>query len=238
MPRIIEISGRIRPGMWDYNVLDLGDVTLPPVAVNPRASVSTDGFDAHEITVTTLTATYTETAAHMIDGARTIDQVALSELVRPARLMRIPVSAPRTLIRLDDLQQNDPGLEPGEALVIDTGWGSRWDEPGYVTDAPAFAASTLEWFQAQPFSILVLDTPVMECLWCAEEGLAGEQGDLLTPLYRGGMLLVAPVVNLDQIESQTGTLISMPLPVEGVSSAPCRAVFVEGVDWGRELRDG
>jgi kynurenine formamidase len=123
-------------------------------------------------------------------------------------------------------------------LIIDTGWGSRWDEPGYVTDAPAFAASTLEWFQAQPFSILVLDTPVMECLWCATEGLAAEQGDLLAPLYRDGMLLIAPVVNLDQIESQIGTLISMSLPVEGVSSAPCRAAFVEGVDWTSELSNG
>lgn len=235
MSRIIEISGRIRPGMWDYNVLDLGEVTFPEVAVNPRALVPTEGFDAHEIKLTTLTATYTETAAHMIDGARTIDQVPLSELICRARLMRIPVSGPRSLIRLDDLERNDPGLADGEALIIDTGWGSRWNEPGYVTDAPAFAASTLDWFRAQPFSILVLDTPVMECFWCAEEGLAGEQGDLLAPLYRDGMLLVAPVVNLDQIQSQTGTLISMPLPVEGVSSAPSRTAFVEDVDWKAEL---
>jgi kynurenine formamidase len=224
--------------MWDYNALDLGDVTLPSVAVSRRASIPKDGFDAHEITVSTLTATYTETAAHMIEGARTIDQLSPSELICPARVMRIPVSEPRTLIRLGDLQQNGPGLAKGEALIIDTGWGHRWDQPGYVRDAPAFAGSTLPWFHEQPFSILVLDTPVMECLWCAEEGFSGEYGDLLAPLYERGMLLIAPVINLDQIRSTTGTLISMPMAVEGVSSAPCRALFIEDVDWAREINHG
>lgn len=231
MTRVIEISGRIRTGMWDYNVLDLGDVTLPQVSVEPRASILAGGFDAHAITISTLTATYTETAAHIIMGARTLGEVPLNELIRPARLMRVPIAGPRSLIRLEDLERNDPGIQKGEALIIDTGWGRRWGEPGYVTDAPAFAAATLDWFRAQPFSVLVLDTPVMECVWCSEEGLGDEQIELLRPLYEEGMLLIAPVVNLDRIAAPHGTLVSLPLAVEGVCSAPSRVLYVEGSDW-------
>ena len=36
--RVIEISGPIRPGMWDYNALDLGGATLPRVRP-PAASI-------------------------------------------------------------------------------------------------------------------------------------------------------------------------------------------------------
>jgi kynurenine formamidase len=235
--RVIEISGPIRRDMWDYNVLDLNGVTLPAVSVRRLASIPEQGFDAHEITVSTLTATYTETAAHLIEGARTLDQVSVSELIRPARVMRIPGIGPRTLIGRDDLEAHDPVLSDGEALIIDTGWGSRWDSPGYVRDAPAFAASTLGWFTRQPFSILILDTPVMECLWCGEENRAEEQGELLAPLYELGMLLVAPVVNLDRIQQPTGTVISLPLAVEGVCSAPSRVLYVEGADWAEQIAD-
>ena len=218
-------------------LLDLGGATLPAVSVTRRASIPEHGFDAHEITVSTLTATYTETAAHLIEGARTLDQVGVTELIRPARIMRLPGIGPRTLIQTEDLEANDPGLADGDALIIDTGWGSRWDAPGYVRDAPAFAASTLAGSLAQPFSILILDTPVMECLWCQEEGRAEEQGELLAPLYALGMLLVAPVRNLDQIELETGTVISLPLAVEGVCSAPSRVLYVEGADWAQQVTD-
>ena len=235
LARLIEISGPITHAMWDYNSLDLGGATLPAVSVTRRASMPEYGFDAHEITVSTLTATYTETAAHMIEGARTLDQVPITELFRPARLMRLPAAGPRTLITRDQLEANDPGLNNRDALVIDTGWGAHWDQPGYVTDAPAFAASTLDWFLAQPFSILVLDTPVMECLWCGEANMADQQGDLLKPLYEHGMLLVAPVVNLDQITHPTGTLISLPMAVKGVCSAPSRVLYVEGATWADEI---
>ena len=235
MARLIEISGPITHGMWDYNSLDLGGATLPAVSVTRRASIPEYGFDAHQITVSTLTATYTETAAHMIEGAPTLDQVPITELIRPARLMRLPAAGPRTLITREHLEANDPGLNDGDALVIDTGWGRRWDTPGYVTDGPAFAASTLDWFLAQPFSILALDTPVMECLWCSEGDMADQHGDLLKPLYEHGMLLVAPVINLDQITRPTGTLISLPMAVDGVCSAPSRVLYVEGADWTDQI---
>jgi kynurenine formamidase len=234
MARIIDISGQIESNLWDYNVLDLG-VRFPTAEVSRVASIPKNGFDAHAITVSTLSGTYTETAAHLVEGAPTLDQIPLEQLIRPARLMRLPYCGPRSLIRAEDLAKHDPGLVAGEALLIDTGWGRSWNQPGYVSQGPAFSADTLQWFIGQPFSVLVLDTPVMECLWCKEEGLGSEQGDLLLPLYERGMILIAPAVNLHDIASPTGTLISLPMSVRGVCSAPCRAIFVEGASWADEV---
>ena len=231
MPRVIDISGPIEQGMWDYNVIDLGGAVLPPVAVDPVASIPGNGFDAHRLQFTTLTGTYVETAAHVITGTETLDRVSLDRLIRPAKIMRLSLAEPHTLIRADDLHRHDPGIRPGDALLIDTGWGRRWNQPGYVTKAPAFAASTLEWFLEQPFSILGLDTPVMECHWGDKMGVAHEAGKLLEPLYRRGMILIAPLVNLHQAADPTGTLIAFPLNVAGVCGAPCRAAFIEGARW-------
>jgi arylformamidase len=228
MPRMIEISGQIGNGMWDYNVLDLGGAVLPPVRVERVASIGQHGFDAHALQFSTLTGTYLETAAHMIEGRPTIDQILLQDFIKPAKIMRLPNVGPRTLIRLDDLRRHAPRLEPGDALLIDTGWGKCWNQPDYISHAPAFAEATLEWFIEQPFSILGLDTPVMECHWGAETGVADEAGPLLVPLYQRDMLLLAPLVNLDQISQLEGTLIAFPLNIVGVCSTPCRAIFVEG----------
>jgi kynurenine formamidase len=229
MPRLVEISGQIANRMWDYNVLDLNGAVLPSVRVEQVASIGQHGFDAHAIQFSTLTATYLETAAHMIEGRPTIDQIPLQEFIKPAKLMRLPNGGPRTLIRLDDLRRHAPHVEPGDALLIDTGWGAHWNQPDYISHAPAFARATLDWFLEQPFSILGLDTPVMECRWGQETGVASEAGPLLVPLYQREMLLLAPLVNLDQITQPEGTLIAFPLNIVGVCSTPCRAVFMEGV---------
>src|SRR5262245_2228519 len=103
MAAIVEISGTIVPGLWDYNVLDLGEVTLPPVEVERVASVTRDGFDAHAMRLHSLSGTYTETGAHLIDGAPTVDTLELTQLVRPAKLLRLPDVGPRGLIQPEEL---------------------------------------------------------------------------------------------------------------------------------------
>lgn len=233
MARLIDLSGKITSGMWDYNQLDLGRAVLPPVEIKPVATIAAHGFDAHTLQLSTLTGSYLETSAHLIAGGPTIDQISVEAFIRPARILRLPSAEPYTLIRVDDLRRCDPGIREGEALLIDTGWGRRWNQPEYVTQAPAFACSTLAWFLEQPFSILGLDTPVMECRWAdrVDADIQDEVGSLLAPLYKRGMLLLAPLVNLDQADTLEGTLIAFPLNIAGVCSTPCRAVFVESVRW-------
>jgi arylformamidase len=235
MAAIVEISGTLEPGLWDYNVLDLGGASLPAVEVTRVASVERNGFDAHAMRFHSLSGTYTETAAHLIDGAPTVDALELTQLIRPAKVLRLPDVGPRGVIGPEELAAAAPALEPGDALLIDTGWGRRWNQPGYVTDAPAFSTCTLPWLLEQPFSILAVDTPVMECQWCEAEGRADDAGELLRPLYERGMILLAPVVNLDRISASEGTLITMPLRVAGVCAVPCRAAFIADVDWSRDL---
>ena len=51
---------------------------------------------------------------------------------------------------------------------------------------------------------------------------------MLVPLFQRGILLLAPLVNLDRIQTPRGQLIALPLNIQAVSGAPCRAIFVEG----------
>ena len=46
-------------------------------------------------------------------------------------------------------------------------------------------------------------------------------------LFRAGALLLAPLVNLEQVRGNHGTLYCLPLFVAGTSGAPARVVFEE-----------
>jgi kynurenine formamidase len=50
---------------------------------------------------------------------------------------------------------------------------------------------------------------------------------MLLPVFKKGMLLLAPLVNLERVQAARGELMAFPLRVEGVSGAPCRAFFRE-----------
>lgn len=232
--RMVEISGEITSGMWDYNALALPGMTLPTAQVSRVSSIPYQGALIHSLVMSTLTGTYVETAGHMVEGAPLLDNIGIERFIRPAKVLRLPPADPCRLYQRSDFEAADPGIEEGDALLVDTGWGRRWNTPDYVTKAPAFAMSTLDWLVAQPFSILGIDTPVMECLWAdkVDPPIESEIGKaILVDLYRAKqqMLLLAPLVNLDRIQTASGTLIALPIKVEGTCSTPSRAVFIEGL---------
>jgi len=129
-----------------------------------------------------------------------------------------------------DLEACDPGIEAGDALIMATGWKCG-DPVDYVKKGPALAYDCLEWLAQQPFSIWAADLTVANCLWAEEQGLEGEAGkDLLRDLYRRRpeMLLLAPLINLDQVTVEEGTLITLGLHVPGVRAVPAQVLFLEG----------
>lgn len=217
MPRTIDLTGMIENEMWDYSCIDMAGAVFPPISIDRIASIEENGYDAHAYRLTSLTGTYLETAAHLIPGRPTVDQIPVDHFIRPARLLRLPVVEPSARINRKDLQPYSPDIKPGDALLIDTGWGELWNRPEYVTHSPHFDLSALQWLLDLPFSILGLDLP------CADEN-----AEILHPLFQKGMLMVAPLVHLRQIQIPHGMFIALPLRIRGVCSTPCRAVFIEG----------
>jgi kynurenine formamidase len=75
-------------------------------------------------------------------------------------------------------------------------------------------------------SIFGIDVPCIEASWSEDD--EEEKGGLLGEIFKQGVLLVAPLVNLDRVEADRGTLFCMPLAVKGTSGAPARVLFMEG----------
>jgi kynurenine formamidase len=226
MSRIIDLSGPLYNGMWSYNALSTLGTRLTDFHVEQIAALPNQGFEAFDYALSSITGTYLENAGHMLAGIPPLHSVDLSNFIRPAVVCHVPAKGPDEVIHGSELAAHCPALQPGDALLIECGWGVRWESPDYVVHGPGFHHDCLPWFLDQPFSMLGVDVPCIETARSRPDGTEAA-GNMLTPLFERGLLLLAPLVNLETIKSERGELIALPLNIRGVSGAPCRAIFRE-----------
>lgn len=226
MSKVIDLSGPLYDGMWSYNVLATLGATLPDFRVEKLAAIPKQGFEAFAYALSSLSGTYIENAGHMLEGTPPLNGSEVSDFVRPAVVCHVPRKGPDEVIHGDELAALCPPIQPGDALLIDCGWGSRWETPEYVVHGPGYHHDCLPWLLVQPFSILGVDVPCIETARSRPDG-SEAAGNMLSPVFEKGILLLAPLVNLERIQSTRGELIALPLNIRGVSGAPCRAIFRE-----------
>ena len=115
--------------MWSYSsLLDLKD-GLPEFECKRLAAVETDGFEAFGYRLSSITGTYIETGAHMLAGAPMLSDLDAPR-VHPAR-GRVPCATQRAGQGDSTARERRPTARrcsPGDALLIECGWGSRWGE--------------------------------------------------------------------------------------------------------------
>ena len=223
MKRYHDLSGKLENGLWSYQALPGLEQIIPDVQIETIATVEKDDFFASKITLSTISGTYVEAGSHILKEGKTLDQYRISDFIKPATIIRLPRQAEKTMVDASLLDSNAPKIPKGEALIVDTGWGNRWNKPGYVLQCPNFSQGAIEWILAHDPPICAFDVPCLESSW--SEDVIEEKGGLLGMMFKSGALLVAPLVNLEQIKSDQGVLYCLPLFLAGTSGAPARIVF-------------
>ncbi len=225
MGSVIDLSGKIENGLWGYHELPGLEAIVPPLRLETIATVKEHGFFASRFILSSISASYVESGSHIIDGAKNLDEYPVEYFIKPAKIIRLPEQPAKALIDETLLERNAPEIGKGDALIIDTGWGKMWNRPGYVLQCPNFLRGALEWVLKKDISIFAVDVPCIEASWSEDE--EEEKGGLLAKIFEKDVLLAAPLVNLDKIRGESGTLVCMPLSVKGTSGAPARIVFIE-----------
>jgi kynurenine formamidase len=225
MQRITDVSGTLENGLWGYHELPGLEGILPRVQIETVATVEKNAFFSSKITATTISGLYLESQAHILKEGKTLDMYPVERFIRPAKIVKLPQQYPKAQIDGELMAKHAPPIEKGDALLVATGWGSRWNEPGYVLRCPNMKRSALEWVLDHQISLFGVDIPCIEASWSEDD--AAEKGSLLRKLFERDILLLGPLVNLESIRSSSGTLVCLPLKLKGTSGAPCRAIFIE-----------
>ena len=225
MRTVTDLSGTLQNGLWGYHELPGLQDVIPSFVMKDTATIEKNAFFSSKIEMSTVTGLYLESQAHIIERGKTLDLYGPERFMLPASVVKLPVQQPRAQIDGAALAASAPKIDAGDALLISTGWGARWNQPGYVLQCPNLKRSALEWVLSQDISLLGVDIPCIESSWSEDDDAA--KGSLLRELFARDLLLLAPLVNLEEIRGHRGRLCCLPLKLKGASGAPCRAVFVE-----------
>lgn len=213
--RVLDITGVIEAGMWHY------PAPVAPPVIEPIATLDGPaGWEAHRLTLDTLTGTYLEAAAHLLPGGETILEVAPERLIRPAAILQLPDCPAGYAITAQDLIATGVQPQPGDAVLIATGWDRMWNQPRYVEDSPHLTPEAMDWLVATRPAIIGGDMP------CFDDPAQPRGVNFV--LFRAGCLILAPLVRLRQAPAGRPWLIALPLPVKGVCGTPCRALLIDG----------
>lgn len=228
MSLVHDLSGLIEEGMWSYDVLPGLETIFPKINIAKISSIEKDGFHSSSFSLSSVTGTYLEAGAHIINGGRMLDDYSVVDFIKPVRIVRVGRLKPKELVTRELLEKNAPRINSGDAIIVCTGWYKRWNTPGYVLDCPNYSPKALEWILNRQPSIFGVDVPCIESAWGDE--VPESKGRILKRIFETGALLAAPLVNFDSITNDSGTLYCFPMKVAGSSGAPARIVYIEEND--------
>jgi kynurenine formamidase len=165
--------------------------------------------------------THVDAPSHFVEDGATLDQLSPSALVGRAYCLEVLRDEP-VPITADELK-SAVDLEPGDALLIRTGWDDRYGEEPYVDRHPYLAVDAAEWVVATGLRLIGMDTISPDL------PMSMRKPDFAYPVHRtllGAGTLIVENLNLREIAHQWSTLFVGVLNVSGGDGAPARALAV------------
>lgn len=228
--KMYDITGTIKNGMWNYDLpfptFDLKPMENVPWTANRVYCEKLEGMHSQ-------TGTYIETPAHFYgnENSYLIHDVPLEKLINTRCILLMldendySINGKRIAITAQMLENCEGSrlVEESCAILVGTGWGKHWMDNNYLKQSPFFITDAIEWLISKRPIILGTDFP----RW---DNIDDPQG--FFPLfYEANILMLAPCINLENVNELKFKLTVLPLKIEGTSCVPCRAILTtEGCD--------
>lgn len=216
--KVINITGDIYNGMWNYEA-PFPKLDIKPLPEVPwvKSRVYCEIFEGMH----SQTGTYLETPAHFLgDESYNLCDVPLDRLVDIECVILKPELKGRAITAENISKANGfSEIRENDAVLICCDWGRHWRDKNFLCDSPYFTREAMELLiSIKPF-LLGSDFP----RW---ENIEKPEG-FFQDFYNGGILMLAPCVNLEKCKKTRVLLTALPLNIEGTSCAPCRAFIKE-----------
>lgn len=213
MARWIDLTLMLRSGMRG-------------VEFAPKHEIARDGWNSSLLNLYSHAGTHVDAQRHFDAGPETVDQIGLDRFCGPAWVVRLDGVRPRQCLEVADLGPVTDEFQPGESLLLATGWSRYADDAAmYRDELPRIGAELAHWCVERRVKILGVEPPSVADLSDREELTRVHR-----ILLRGGVLVAEGLTNLESLRESRVLLIVLPLKLAGGDGSPARAVAVEGVD--------
>ena len=211
--KIVDITGTIKEGMWSYGP------PLPDVEIREVSKLDKNGDSSFSMLLGSISGTYLETGAHRLPNKSALIDIPVTRMITTAFIFRLQDKDPLGHITRNELISLNINVRENSAIFIRTGWDKMWNKPDFVKESPHFTKDAMAWILEKKPSIIGGDIP------CFDDPENSE--GLVNMLFEKGALILAPLVNLDEITKTEVQLIVLPPKIEKVCACPCRAIVIE-----------
>lgn len=169
--------------------------------------------------------THIDAPAHCVPGAKTVDQIKLTQLIVPCVVIKLKEHIDQDYqLMPEDIQQFEAqyGRIPSAAFVIvHTGWSRYWKDPARYRNNLQFPSIH------QSSAQLLLQR---EVVGLGTDTLSADAGGKSFPVHReilsAGKYLVENIANADQVKPIGAQVLIMPASIKGATEAPVRMAVI------------
>jgi arylformamidase len=198
------------------------DGQMPGVDISIAKRLEVEGWNATTLSLYSHVGTHMDAPRHFLLEGATLDQQDLSVCVGPATVVNLAPAQPRQLITVDDLSSVLESIAPGARLLIRTDWHKRYGTPEYRNELPRISLELARWLVERKVAMIGVEPPSV-----ADVNNPRELTDVHQTLFRGNVLIVEGLANLDQIKSPNIEFIALPMKIIGGDGSPVRAIAIE-----------
>tara|TARA_R110002073_G_scaffold149182_1_gene302643 strand:- start:18028 stop:18660 length:633 start_codon:yes stop_codon:yes gene_type:complete len=195
---------------------------MPGVDVSPAKRIATHGWNATTLTLYSHCGTHMDAPCHFLDGGRTIDQQDLSVVMGPAIVVDLSPATPKQLLTVDNFASVANQVTPGCRLLLRTDWHKRFGTMEYRNELPRISIELARWFVEREVGLIGVEPPSV-----ADVNNIDEVTEVHQTLFRGGVVILEGLANLDQLTQKIVQLVALPLKVIGGDGTPVRAIAIE-----------
>jgi arylformamidase len=213
--RLVDLSHTISDGLVTYPGLPVPAIT-PHLTREDSRRVYAPGteFTMDIITMIGNTGTYLDTAYHRYEGGADLASLDLQTLVGlPARVFHLTDTAGRGIDADTFLGQPLRGC----AVLLHTGWDSRFGHPAYATGAPFLTEAGAQHLVEAGVALVGIDSLNID------DTEHGGERPAHSLLLRAGIHVVEHLTNLGDLPSTGARFTAVPPKVERFGTFPVRA---------------
>jgi kynurenine formamidase len=195
---------------------------MPGVQVTTAKRLEVEGWNATTLSLYSHSGTHMDAPCHFLSDGKTLDQQDLSVCVGPATVINLAPAKPRQLISVSDLGALADSVQSGARLLFRTDWYKRFGTPEYRNELPRISIELAQWLVRKQVAMIGVEPPSV-----ADVNNMQELTDVHQTLFRGNVLIVEGLANLDQLRSTEIEFTALPMKVIGGDGSPVRAIAIE-----------
>ena len=189
--------------------------TKPPVILT-GCSIDEAGFWEKKITMFSHTGTHMDAPAHLIKGAKTLDQLPIEQFFGKAFILRRGDNQ-AGVIEMDELLPHADLLAQAEFILLQTGWSRYWGTEKYFSGYPVLSPEAAALLGELPLKGLGVDT-------ISVDAIDSTTYPVHISLLEKNIVIIENLTDLNKIAGVFCTFSCFPLKLTEADGSPLRAI--------------